>query len=145
VLAAYGVPDSVLQQPQAKLFIYSKRGVLMWVMDDKVINFTVIEQEKGNLGPVIGIGAALGKQDDRVVVQHVLAGSPAESAGLQPGDELREIDGQPLKGNLEEVVKRIRGEADTVVKIKVRRKDGTEVELAIPRRTIALPPAESRK
>ncbi len=43
VLSAYGVPDRVLQQPQAKMFVYEKRGVLMWVLDDKVLDFTVMK------------------------------------------------------------------------------------------------------
>ncbi len=137
VLSAYGVPDSVVQQPESKEFIYYKRGVLMWVTDGKVFSFTVLEAPAAP--SLIGIGAALKKNEDRFVVVKVFAGLPAESAGLQSGDELRQIDGQPLKGDLQEVVRSLAGKVDTVVKINVRKKDGTEVELAIPRRPIHFP------
>jgi carboxyl-terminal processing protease len=72
-------------------------------------------------------------------VRRVFLGSPAETAGLQPDDELLQIDGQPVKADLNDVAPRIRGAAGTVVKIKVRKKDGTEVELAITRQPIHLP------
>ena len=136
VLSAYGIPDSVLLQSQAKMFVYHKRGVIMWVIDDKVFDFTVTERQAGD--SMIGIGVALDKEENRVVVRAVFAGSPAASAGLQPGDELRQIDGQAVKADLADVVQRIRGPADAAVKIKVRKKDGKEIELAIPRRRFQL-------
>jgi hypothetical protein len=132
VLLAYGVPDRVVQQPMGKLFIYNKRGVLMWVGDGKVVSFAVFKSH----GPHIGVGIYVGKKDDRVVVFKVMSESPAESAGLQPGDELREIDGMPVGGNLDVAANGLRGDVDAVVKIKVRKENGTEVELALPRRPI---------
>lgn len=44
VLSAYGKPDSVLQQSQAKMLVFRKRGVLMWIMDGKVFDFTVMKK-----------------------------------------------------------------------------------------------------
>ncbi|GEM_PF-2213116 len=41
VLAAYGAPAAVTQQPQAKMFVFGS-GVIMWLMDGKVFDFTVI-------------------------------------------------------------------------------------------------------
>lgn len=44
VLLAYGEPDRFLQQSQAKMLVFGKRGVLMWIIDGKVFDFTAIEQ-----------------------------------------------------------------------------------------------------
>ena len=41
VLWAYGSPDRVVNKPQSKMLAYDKRGVLMWVMGGKVLDFTV--------------------------------------------------------------------------------------------------------
>jgi hypothetical protein len=137
VLAAYGVPDSVLLQSQSKMFVYQRRGVLMWVMGGKVYDFTAIKQrEQLAEHPMIGIGVALQKEKDHYVVYRVIAGSPALAAGLQEGDELLQVDGKAAKADAEDITKRIRGAAGTVVKIKVRKKDGKEVELAITRREL---------
>jgi predicted Ser/Thr protein kinase len=42
VLLAYGSPDRVVNQPQAKMLEFDKRGVLVWLMDGKVTSFTVM-------------------------------------------------------------------------------------------------------
>lgn len=41
-------------------------------------------------------GWTIAERDERVVIAAVDAGSPAELAGLRPGDELLSIDGRPL-------------------------------------------------
>ena len=139
VLSAYGVPEELLQQPQWREFVYYKRGLILWLMDSNVVLFNVMQQRNASSGPLLGIGVALGREDDHVVVRKVFPKSPAESAGMESGDLLLEIDGHPLKGSTEEAVKSIRGEAGTVVKIKVRKKDGTAVEIAITREPLSFP------
>lgn len=42
VLSAYGIPDSIVQQQKAKMFVYG-RGVRLWLSDAKVVDFTVIK------------------------------------------------------------------------------------------------------
>ncbi len=138
VLEAYGAPDRVVNKPTSKMLEYGKRGVLMWIIDGEVFDFTVFKPHRETPGTLIGIGAELEKEQDRIFVRRVIPGSSGQSAGLQPGDELREIDGQPVSADLEDIVMRVRGDADTIVKIKVRKQDGTEVELAIPRWPIVL-------
>ena len=119
--------------------IYYKRGVILWLMDGNVVSFTVTKQRSVIPGPPIGIGAAPMKRKTVLWCEKVFAKSPAESAGLQPGDVLLQIDGQPAKGTVEDAVKSIRGAAGTIVKIKLQKKDGTEVEVSIPRKPISFP------
>ncbi len=90
-------------------------------------------------GQITGIGAELRKEEGRVVVPNVFPGSPAERAGLRPGDELLQIDGHPLPRELTDVVHKLRGAAGTVVKVTGRRRDGTEFQCAITRGPIQIP------
>jgi carboxyl-terminal processing protease len=82
--------------------------------------------------PRLGIGAQLMQQDAAVVVVCPLPRSPAHAAGIKPGDVVLEIDGVAA-GDLLSVVSAIRGPAGTVVRIKVRRAGGEDVELSITR------------
>jgi len=43
VLSAYGAPDRVVNQSQSKMLEYDKRGVLMWITDGKVVQFTIFK------------------------------------------------------------------------------------------------------
>ncbi len=50
-----------------------------------------------NLTPQIAQALGLGPDDHGVVVTQVQPGSPAQSAGLQPGDVIEEVDRQPIE------------------------------------------------
>ena len=45
VLSAYGAPDRVVNQPQSKMLEFDTRGILMWVKDGKVFDFTVFKPQ----------------------------------------------------------------------------------------------------
>src|SRR5688500_15030468 len=57
---------------------------------------------------------------DRPIVGAVQPASPAEAAGLQPGDEILAIDGKPLS-NWEEVVYDVALRPDRELRLRVRR------------------------
>jgi S1-C subfamily serine protease len=57
------------------------------------------------------LAAELRLESERgAAIQEVIGGSPAERAGLQPGDEEREVDGVPLRAG-GDVILAIDGEA----------------------------------
>ncbi len=75
---------------------------------------------------VIGTGEAL-----RVV--GVVPGGPAALAGLQVGDRILAVDGQPVEGlSLEQAIALVRGERGTAVRLLVDR-DGTRREIEVVR------------
>lgn len=74
----------------------------------------------------VGIGVELYKDGDKIGINPV-SGSPAERAGIANGDTLTHIDGIAVTGlNLDEVAKKVRGEPNTTIKIKVERKESGE-------------------
>ena len=74
-------------------------------------------------GRYSGVGLWLGRTPAGAVeVTSVLPDSPAEAAGLRVGDVLVDVAGQPVDGvAVGDVVRRMHGEAGTVVRITVRR------------------------
>lgn len=104
-------------------------------------------------GGVVGIGIALAKKDDGVVVQQVLPGSPASfSPAIKPGRRILSVaeEGKPAVDvaglELEKVVQMIRGAPGTVVKITLGADTnlglGEHVFSLVRARLPLLPPSE---
>ena len=85
-----------------------------------------------------GIGIQVGVEDGQLKVISPLLGTPAYRAGLESGDAILEIDGKSTEGILiDEAVKRLKGDSDTKVTLKIRHAGGVEDEtVAITRETI---------
>jgi carboxyl-terminal processing protease len=67
-----------------------------------------------------GIGAEIQMQDGHVVIVAPLDGSPAEKAGLRPGDIILKVGGKEVTGMpLIEVVEQIKGPAGTPVTLTI--------------------------
>jgi len=84
-------------------------------------------------GAFTGIGAELRTENGEVVVEAPIRGTPAERAGLRPGDVLLSVNGESLNGlTLSEAISMIRGPKGTKAKLKVRREglaDPLDLEL----------------
>ncbi len=88
-----------------------------------------------------GIGAEIGIRDELLTIIAPLPGTPAERAGLKPGDSILKIDDTDAFGlSLEEAVRLIRGEKGTEVVLTVTQNGiGTATEVSIVRDTITVP------
>ncbi len=76
---------------------------------------------KGRFG---GVGVEVGVQNDVLTVIVPIEGTPAERAGVQPGDQIVAIEGKPTRTmSIEDVVRTMRGKPGTKVTITMRRKD----------------------
>lgn len=79
------------------------------------------QQQEQLEGSFEGIGAYVEMQDGQVVIVSPIDGSPAEAAGLRPGDVIVQVDGTDLAGlTLDEAIARIRGPEGTKVVLTVR-------------------------
>lgn len=98
-------------------------------------------------GTFEGIGAQvdIDPVSKEIVIVAPFRNSPAEKAGIQPGDVLVSVNGESAKGwAVADAVKRIRGPQGTTVQITVRHKDGQTADLTIQRDTIAIPTVFTR-
>ncbi len=70
--------------------------------------------------------------------------SPAEKAGVQAGDLILAVDGQECTANdMNTISSKIKGEAGTIVKLKLQRGNDT-LELEIKRESVTVNPVESK-
>ena len=87
-----------------------------------------------------GIGAEVGLRDGEISILAPMPDTPAEAAGVRPGDIILEVDGESIRGlSLLEVVRLIRGDKGTVVTILLRHLSSAEpVSIEIERDIIQL-------
>lgn len=77
------------------------------------------EQTTGNYA---GLGIQIDVRDGWITIVAPLPETPAEEAGLEPGDQIVEVNGQSTQGwTSEKAVSTLRGDAGSSVKIVVRR------------------------
>ena len=88
-----------------------------------------------------GIGAMVTIKDGQVTVIAPIAGTPAEKAGIKPGDKILAIDGNSTQGlSLEEAVLKVQGNPGTKVTLEVLHQgEETPITLVITREEINLP------
>lgn len=91
-------------------------------------------------GTLEGIGAEIRSKGDQITIVTTLDNSPAQHAGLRPGDVILTVDGATVSGlSLDEVVGRIVGRANTPVNLSVlTRSTGDTTTVHLVRRRIAL-------
>jgi carboxyl-terminal processing protease len=131
------------------------RGMIEYGLEDPYSGYLTPDQYGSALddlsGEFSGIGAEVGMEnladpDDLaactvvtdtcvMVIVSPLDGSPAEEAGLRPGDQVLAIDGVPTTGeSVSSLVYVVRGEAGTDVTLTIRR--GTEMMDVIVTRAV---------
>jgi len=87
---------------------------------------------------LVGIGAVVGRNDDGLVLGNLVASGGAAAAGLHPGDVVLRVDGLTVAElGFEEAISRLRGEEGTMVRLDVRRADGTTTTVDVIRRPIS--------
>lgn len=135
------------------------RGMIEYGLEDPYSGYLTPDQYESARddlsGEFSGIGAEVGIEnlvdpDDRdsctvvtdtcaMVIIAPLEGSPAEQAGLLPGDQVLAIDGVSTMGeSVSSLVHTVRGEAGTDVTLTISRDGGEPVDIVITRAVIDL-------
>ncbi|MFC1749895.1 S41 family peptidase [Pseudomonadota bacterium] len=79
-------------------------------------------------GEFEGVGIVLDDFEGQVVILEVLENSPAKAAGIRDGDFITHVDGISVSSkSINDVAELIRGEADTTVKLTIKRDSGTTI------------------
>jgi carboxyl-terminal processing protease len=131
-------------------------------LDDPYSAYLTPDQYQSNLqgisGQFEGIGVEIATQAAdgtqgcatlgptcRLVIISPIGGSPAEKAGLRPGDLVLATDGVPLDGlNVDRARERMRGPKDSTVELSIQRGNAGTFQLKIVRDVIQEQEVESR-
>lgn len=91
-------------------------------------------------GQFEGIGATVDLKGGEIVIGRPYDGSPAQRAGIRPGDAILEVNGESTKGwTTHQAVAKIRGKRGTDVHLKVRHTDSKTEVITVTRDEILLP------
>lgn len=104
------------------------------------------EYMQDTLGNYVGIGIymILDEEEGKIKVVSPMKGSPAEAAGIQPGDIIETVDGESYtKEEMSEVSNKIKGKEGTTVKIGIKRGE-ENLEFEIKRENIKVNPVEGK-
>lgn len=102
-------------------------------------NVALRRGEKGQEFGFRGIGAALGRTDEGVVIRNVLPGGGAEKSGLKRGDVIRAVDRERVDDlPLTEIVQKIRGRAGKPVRISLEREGRGRFVVEIDREPVVV-------
>ena len=115
---------------------------------------------QGLSGEIEGIGATIGAVDAdghtsscttltatdcQMVIVAPIQGSPADKAGLLPGDVITAVDGKALAGmSLDDARALVRGPRDTAVTLTIVRGDAAPQDVEIVRAVVITPEVEAR-
>jgi carboxyl-terminal processing protease len=132
-------------------------------LDDPYSQYLTSAEFKASLqdisGEFEGIGATIGTVDAkgdttscstlgpdcRLAIVQPITGSPADKAGLRPGDIVDRIDGTSLDGlTVDQARDKVRGPKDTTVTLTIVRGGGAPFDVAIVRAVIVTPEVETK-
>ena len=96
--------------------------------------------ENSARGQYIGLGIDIAAENAGVVVKRVISPSPADEAGIEPGDLITAIDKKQVKGqHYDDVLAQLEGEPGTTVELVVRRPGEKPRNLTLKREYVKLP------
>jgi carboxyl-terminal processing protease len=103
-----------------------------------------METTSGSFG---GVGARLDVRDHKPLIVEPIPNSPAMAKGLMSGDLIRAVDGKSAvispSQRLDDVIKRIKGEPGTKVRLTIERKGSKPFDVDLVRAIVTSPVVDS--
>jgi carboxyl-terminal processing protease len=143
----YYKPEKINNQ---KLFYGSLIGLTESLDDPYTQFFTPTKKtqfDNSIEGSVEGIGAVVDIKNNILTIITPLLESPAFKAGLEPNDQVLEVDGTSIRNfSLDKSISLIKGPKDTIVNLKIYRPlEDKTFEVKITRQKIIIPNVEAKK
>lgn len=108
----------------------------------RYLSAEVAKAEQESLdGRFEGIGAYIDVRDEQPLIVQPIEGSPAQRAGLRPGDLILKVNGEDVMGvTIEQLRSKVRGPKGTTVTLTIRHQDETQsVDINVMREEINVP------
>lgn len=118
--------SSYVDTLQAEKLMDETIGALLYQIDPYTEYYPAGEQDEIlsiSQGQYAGIGSYIAKRGGQVIVSEPQEGSPSKKAGLRPGDVILCVDNDTVTPatDVSSVSRKLRGQAGTEVKLKIRR------------------------
>ncbi len=144
------IKEKYVKQPikDTDLFYGALQGMVYGLSDPYSVYFppqAAAQFDKDLSGELSGIGAEMGIKNNQLTVIAPLPDSPAQKAGLRPGDKVMAINTTSTAGiDISVAIGYIRGPAHTTVKLSILREGWKKpTEYTVERATINVPPVLS--
>lgn len=134
---------------EEKLIDYAIKGYVEGLGDKYTEYFTEKEMEEfitDTVGDYVGIGIYMAQDtdNDAIVIISPIEGSPADKAGLRPGDIIKKVDDVEYSAeNFDDVATYIKGKEGTKVKLEIER-DEERITVEVERKKVDLYPIEAK-
>ncbi|MFZ3024293.1 S41 family peptidase [Pseudomonas sp.] len=103
------------------------------------------ELQESTSGEFGGLGVEVGIEDGFIKIISPIDDTPASQAGIQPGDLIIKIDGQPTKGlSMTEAVDKMRGKAGSKIFLTLVREGGQPFDVELIRAVIKVKSVKSQ-
>ncbi|MFA6550522.1 MAG: S41 family peptidase, partial [Candidatus Gracilibacteria bacterium] len=120
-------------------------GAVKGVVDKLDDHYTTFQEpirannfNKSLTGEFDGVGISMEMQNDQIIVVTPLKNTPAEAAGIKPGDIITKVNGNSIADkSLDEVVQLIQGATNTEVQLTIVR-SGKEIVFTLKRQHIKI-------
>jgi carboxyl-terminal processing protease len=144
IAAVAGTPAASLEEYRQELDYAAARGMTEALPDDYTVFLEPLvgaPLREELAGEYEGIGVWVEHPEGKFTIVSPIAGSPADRAGLLPGDVILSADGQTLSGlENDAAMSLIRGPAGTSVKLTIERGEVAEpFDVSVERAAIVIP------
>ena len=132
--------DPLVKESPSEITDEAIKEMLSKLDDPYAVYFTKEEYEEFSKhfdAGYVGVGIMVEQTADGIFAVQVFEGGPAESAGMQPGDQIIKVDGK-APADIDDAVSHMMGEEGTSVTVTVLR-DGSEIDLKMKREEINMP------
>ncbi len=141
--AKYRFTEKLDKDTKSKIINKGIEGMVK-ALEDKYTNY--VEPEKADEflesleGEFEGIGAYVEMIEEKFTITSPIKGSPAEDAGLRPGDIVTHVDDEDVAElGTQEIIKKVRGKAGTKVKLTIQRENTGRKHITVTRGKITIP------
>ena len=141
------IESRYVDERTSDVLLYDAIGGLTQGLDDHSVfmdpeRYREIREQTS--GEYYGVGVSIDSNDGRILILQPLEGSPAEDAGLLPGDEIVAVDGVRIEEAGEDaLLGKIKGRRGTVVVLTVQRGE-EELDFPVRRDQVRTRSVESR-
>ena len=103
------------------------------------------EQQESTSGEFGGLGIEVGTEDGNIKIVSPIDDTPASKAGIQAGDFIVKINGQPTRGlTMTEAVDKMRGKVGQKITLTLVRNGGTPFDVTLTRANIQVKSVKSQ-